>query len=180
MHDSPESIICAHPELLEADQHIAASFLDLRSRYKDQDLNDLVDGQRHWLMERNDCRNTPTWQPYDEGEFGCLKTIMGRRWQRLDDLYARQITLSATVADYRFVDPAYLSKHAKAYIGKFVHVFGALHFDDCGHARLGQISWRSGTFEVRSAEPSQEPCDSAFGYWTGTVTADKGDIYLSR
>jgi hypothetical protein len=177
---SPDTVICAHPELLETDQRIAESFLNLRTSYKGQDLDDLVDGQKHWLIERNDCHNKPTWQPYSEGEFGCLNTIMSRRRQRLEDLQLHRVTLSATVADYRFVDPAYLSTHAKAYVGKFVHVFGTLHFDDCGRAALGQVFWRSASFEVRSAEPSKESCGAATAYWTGTVMSDKGAIYLAR
>jgi hypothetical protein len=175
-----EAVICAHPELLELDGHIAQSFANLRAAYKDDNLNDFVDGQKLWLVERNDCHNSPTWQPYAEGEFGCLWTVMNRRSSRLGQLEAHQATLASTAADYSYVNPAYLHKHAKAYVGKLVRVFGTLGMEDCGHSPRGKIYWRSADIAVRSTEPERDSCAHATAYWPGTVAEDNGTFYLQR
>jgi len=175
-----EAVICAHPELMEWDQRIAETFVQLRSSYKDDDLTDFVDGQKLWLIERNDCHNKPTWQPYAEGEFGCLWTSMNRRASRLADLALHRTTLAETTADYHFVNPAYLTRHAKAYAGKYVGVFGTLDMDECGRSPLGRIHWQSADVRVRTTEPGKESCTRATAYWKGTVSDEAGTLYLRR
>ncbi len=175
-----EATICFHPELLELDARMAESFAHLRAGYKAGDLGDFVDGQKLWLIERNDCHNVPTWQAYPEGEFGCLSTVMSQRAARLEALELGRITLASTIADYRYVNPKYLSKHAKAYIGRSVNVFGTLEMEDCGRSTRGGIYWQNVGIVVRSAAPERESCSRATAYWPGTVAEDKELFYLQR
>ncbi|MFC4761967.1 lysozyme inhibitor LprI family protein [Dyella koreensis] len=181
-----EASICEHPELLEADKRIAITFSRLRAAFQGEDAASFVAGQKLWLIERNYCANTKA-----TGEFpdisSCLANRMEERAALLEHLAPTHEALMATVANYRFVEPAYVIRFADAYAGHEVKVVGSLLLDACDgrHAASldGLIQHRSGSLTARFAQLDQERIEALchqkpFAWWPGRIQLEHGKPYL--
>lgn len=178
-----EQTICQHEDMLKVDREIAHEYGELMRAYATEDLRVFKAGQRAWLVERNDCQNTPTAERYPEGVAGCVRSKMAERVAVLARLRADPRSLPSTVATYTFVEPWYVRRYAREYEGKLVNVVGSVILRACsspGHAsRAGLLREGGASIEIRFKSLSDE--DISFlcakypsSWWRGTVTLRNG------
>lgn len=181
-----EASICAHPDMLHADQRIAIAFARLRGAFQGEDAAGFVAGQKSWLIERNSCSNAKATGEFPDVD-SCLARRMEQRANLLEQLAPTHQALMATVASYRFVEPAYVNRYADAYVGHEVKVVGTLLLDACdGHhadSPDGRIQHKSGSLTVRLARLDQERLEALchqqpFAWWPGTIQVQHGKPVL--
>lgn len=181
-----EASICASPDLLRADQRIAVAFARLRAAFQGEDAAGFVAGQKFWLVERNNCSNAKVTGEFPDVD-SCLARRMEQRANLLEQLAPTHQALMATVASYRFVEPAYVNRYADAYAGHEVKVMGTLLLDACdGHhadSHDGRIQHKSGSLTARLARLDQERLEALchqrpFAWWPGTIQVQHGKPVL--
>lgn len=181
-----EAAICAQPALLQADQRIAIAFARLRAAFQGEDAASFIAGQKLWLIERNNCSNAKATGEFPDVD-SCLASRMEQRASLLEQLAPTHEALMATVAGYRFVEPAYVSRYADAYAGHQVNVAGSLLLDACDgkHAASldGRIQHKGGSLTARFAKLDPERIEALchqkpFAWWPGTIQLEHGKPYL--
>ena len=181
-----EAAICAQPALLQADQRIAVAFARLRAAFQGEDAASFVAGQKLWLIERNNCSNAKATGEFPDVD-SCLASRMEQRANLLEQLAPTHEALMATVATYRFVEPAYVTRYADAYAGQPVKVAGSLLLDACDgkHATSldGRIQHKGGSLTTRFARLDPERIEALchqkpFAWWPGTIQVQHGKPIL--
>lgn len=178
-----EQTICQHEDLLKVDREIAHGYGELMRAYAGEELRVFKAGQHAWLVERNDCQNTPTSERYPEGMAGCVRSKVAERVAVLARLRADPSSLPSTVATYTFVEPWYVRRYAREYEGKTVNVVGSVILRACsrpGDASMAGLLRQSGaSIEIRFKSLSDENVSFLCAkypssWWRGTMTLRNG------